>query len=245
MRTPHSIGQPFLSSLAIAHRAGNDLRALRAAADAGVDLIEADVWLWRGRIEVRHLKTMGPVPLLWDRWTLAAGWSPRLRLVDLLAEARRAGAQLMLDLKGGDRRLAAETIRLIEHMAVDRPLTVCSRNWALLEPFRDAPHIRVVYSVGSRAQVRALRILLQGRDVEGVSIHQRLLSPGLVPALRRRVPLVMTWPVNTVRRMDELLSWGVTGIISDDPRVLHELVGRRSRHLSPVLPAAGTEQCSA
>lgn len=43
--------------LAIAHRAGNDLRALGAAARAGVDLIEADIWPWRGRLEVRHLKT--------------------------------------------------------------------------------------------------------------------------------------------------------------------------------------------
>ena len=50
-------------------------------------LVEADLHLRRGRIEVRHLKTLGPLPLLWDRWRLAPGWRPRLELGALLAAA--------------------------------------------------------------------------------------------------------------------------------------------------------------
>jgi PAP2 superfamily/Glycerophosphoryl diester phosphodiesterase family len=88
------------------------------------------------------------------------------------------------------------------------------------------------------------RPLLQALDAQAVSIHQRLLSPELVRALRRRTALLMTWPVNSVPRMDELLSWGVTGIISDDPRVLRELVRRRARPLNPGPPAADVEHCS-
>ena len=46
--------------LAIAHRSGNHLERLQPAVAAGADLIEADVWLHRGKLEVRHLKTLGP-----------------------------------------------------------------------------------------------------------------------------------------------------------------------------------------
>jgi glycerophosphoryl diester phosphodiesterase len=215
--------------LAIAHRAGNDLGLLRAAADAGVDVIEADVWQWRGRLEVRHRKTMGRIPVLWDRWMLAPGWSPRLQLGDLLRAARALEAQLMLDLKGGDRRIAAKVMRQIDAMLPDQTLFVCSRNWALLDPFQDAPSVRVVHSVGSNGQLRALGPRLEAVGGEAVSIHQRLLSPEIVRWLRHHVPLLMTWPVNSIERMDELVSWGITGVISDNPRVLRELVGRRGR----------------
>ena len=47
--------------LLIAHRAGNDPAHLRAAEAASADVIEADLHLWRGRLELRHLKTAGPL----------------------------------------------------------------------------------------------------------------------------------------------------------------------------------------
>ena len=52
-------------ALLVAHRAGNDPRSARAAAQAGADLVEADVHLRRGRLELRHPRRIGPV--LWDR----------------------------------------------------------------------------------------------------------------------------------------------------------------------------------
>jgi hypothetical protein len=71
---------PFL----VAHRAGNDLARLRHAEDLGIPLIEADVHLFAGRLEVRHLQTVGPLPIFWDRWALAPPWAPRLLLAELL-----------------------------------------------------------------------------------------------------------------------------------------------------------------
>jgi glycerophosphoryl diester phosphodiesterase len=41
------------TTLAIAHRAGNSIAALRRALDAGVDLVEADVRYFRGVPEIR------------------------------------------------------------------------------------------------------------------------------------------------------------------------------------------------
>src|SRR6478672_746483 len=54
--------------LAVAHRGGNTIAGLRAALDAGVDLVEADIHLYRGALEVRHSRAIGP-RLYWDRAT--------------------------------------------------------------------------------------------------------------------------------------------------------------------------------
>ncbi len=92
------VGEPLLL---IAHRAGNDPARVRAAERAGADVIEADLHLWRGELELRHLKTAGPLPVYWDRWALAAPWRRFPRLDELLASVQPETA-LMLDLKGSD-----------------------------------------------------------------------------------------------------------------------------------------------
>ncbi len=155
---------------------------------------------------------MGPVPLLWDRWQLAPGWRPRLQLEALLAAAA-PDTELMLDLKGRGTGLSR---RVAEALAA-RParVTVCARNWALLEPLRDVPGLRLVHSVGSRRQLRALRRRFAGRRLSGVSIHRDLLDPATVADLRRRAELVITWPVSTVDEANALGEWGVDGVISE------------------------------
>ena len=45
---------------------------------------EADVHLFRGRLEVRHAKTLGPLPILWEKWYLLDRDAPRPLLGDLL-----------------------------------------------------------------------------------------------------------------------------------------------------------------
>ena len=85
--------------LTIAHRAGNSLSGLHAANELGVDVIEADIHHYRGRLEVRHLKTAGPLPFLWDKGELVRGSAPRLGLHELL-EADEHGTLFMLDIKG-------------------------------------------------------------------------------------------------------------------------------------------------
>ena len=66
--------------LAIAHRAGNSLAGMHAANELGVDVIECDVHTYRGRLEVRHLRTAGPLPFLWDKGELVSASAPRLGL---------------------------------------------------------------------------------------------------------------------------------------------------------------------
>ena len=174
-------------------------------------LVEADVRLWRGRLEVRHLKNAGPLPLLWDTWTIAPPWTPRLLLGDLL-EAAAPQTELMLDLKGGDLRLA----HMVAAALADRPrerITACSRTWELLEPLRAVSGVRLVHSVGSTRQLRALLALK--RPIEGISIHQKLLDPALTARLRDISGLVLSWPVAGPADAERLAGWGVDGLITE------------------------------
>jgi hypothetical protein len=192
----------------VAHRAGNDLARLRAAEALRLQLVEADVHLFGGRLEVRHRKTVGPFPILWDRWELAPPWAPRL-LLDELLEATAPGTELMLDLKGHDRRLPGRVLAAVESAGLPGRLTVCSQDWRLLEPLAGLPEIRVVHSVGNARQLARLP-----RTVAGVSIHERLLDAGVVAELRRRAALVLSWPVESVAQARRLATWGVQGLIS-------------------------------
>jgi glycerophosphoryl diester phosphodiesterase len=198
----------------VAHRAGNDLRSLRRAESAKVAVVEADLHLYAGRVEVRHLRTLGPVPVLWDRWKLAPPWAPRL-LLDRLLQTAAPSTLLMLDLKGRDRRLALRVAAALrEHR---RPRTVCcSKNWALLTAMRNIDGVDLIHSVGSARQLGALRALAASQAVAGVSIHKRLLSPTALADLRRRVGVVMAWPVLGSEEADRLVGWGVDGVITQD-----------------------------
>lgn len=184
--------------------------------------MEADVHLFRGRLEVRHLKTLGPVPILWDRWTLAPPWTPRLQLEALLESA---GGELMLDLKGRNPRLARLVAAALARHARGARITVCSRNWRLLEPLRGIEGVRIVHSVGSRRQLRELRRRFAHRRLDGISIHRRLLDEPTVRELRERADLIMSWPVEHAAEARTLAGWGVQGLISSRFEALAEPTG--------------------
>jgi glycerophosphoryl diester phosphodiesterase len=203
----------------VAHRAGNHVDGLHRAEALGVALIEADVRLFRGRAEVRHLKTIGPLPVFWDRWKLANPFSPRLVLGELL-QSLAPSTELMLDLKGRNQRLAHLVLEALREAPTVARLTVCARSWTLLEPFRRTPHVRTVFSIGSKRQLRALARRLKGRSVDGISIHERLLDRQTVDQLQRYADVVMTWPVRTVDQARRLVDLGVQGLITDAPEEL-------------------------
>jgi glycerophosphoryl diester phosphodiesterase len=209
---------PFL----VAHRAGNQLDLLRAAeSEHRGAIVEADVNLFRGRLEIRHLKTFGPLPVFWDRWQLVPPWRAHLRLSELLAAASPE-TELMLDLKGKDRRLAERVVEELEPYLGQRCLTICTRTWPLLEAFEGLP-VRRIHSVGTARQLRALIRGASSARIEGVSIHERLLDLAAVTELRRVAGVVMTWPVNDLTRGAELAGLGVDGLISDRPAAISGL----------------------
>jgi len=199
-------------SLIVAHRAGNDLDTLRAALDAGADLVEADVHAFRGRLEVRHHKSFGPW-WLWERGELLRRRDAPLFEVRRLLAAADGDPRLMLDLKGIHPRLAGRLAKALR--AADR-ITVCTQHWWMLDAFRDLPHVRLVLSAGSRRGLRRLRARLRVRSSYGACVHRRLLTPELVTELRRGAEVVLTWPVDTAAELLDAQRLGVDGVIGKD-----------------------------
>jgi hypothetical protein len=197
--------------LVIAHRAGNDLGTLRAALGRGVDLVEADVHAYRGRLEIRHHKTLGP-------WWL---WEPgelllrrRVLQVQELLAAAAGDPRLMLDLKGIHPRLAPRLAAVLP----DTTITVCTQHWWMLSAFRHLPNVRHVLSAGSRRGLRRLRSRLRRRSSQppyGVCVHRRLLTPELVTELRQAAQVVFTWPVDTEEALEHARLLAVDGVIGE------------------------------
>jgi glycerophosphoryl diester phosphodiesterase len=216
--------------LAIAHRAGNSLAGLQSATELGVDVIECDVRRGREQLEVRHLKSAGPLPFLWDRWELTRASAPRLGLHEILA-AQQHGTTFMLDVKGRRSGMAA-TVADCLRRGPERQVIVCGRYWPAVDELAGLPFVRPVLSARNRAELARLRRRLavptdETPAAHGVSVHRSLLSPALVTELHRSVEVVMTWPVNDFASLDAVLAMGVSGVISDEAAVLTELVRRR------------------
>ena len=209
--------------LVVAHRAGNDPLALERALALGVDVVELDLHLRRGRVEVRHSKALGPSPLLWERWHLADGLA-RLPVLDemLALLARGPATGVMLDMKGADPRLPRAVLRALDAWHGPGPVYVCSRVWWTLAPLASRPGIVPLHSVGTPRQLRALlrRFPPGAGALAGATVKRTLLDPETTGALRRRTDVLMTWSVDTPEEAARLAGWGVTGCISDAPEVL-------------------------
>lgn len=211
-----------MTLLAVAHRAGNSLPALAAAVEVGADVVECDVHVSRGRLEVRHSKALGP--WLWDRgpWELTSRRAPQLELSALLAAT---DATLMLDLKGVGAvgRRTAELLRA----SSPRPVLACSRWWPSLEDFAGLAGVRPVLSARGRGDLARLRRRVRVRPPYAVSLHGSLLSAAVVAELHERVELVMTWGVDDLATLDRVVGLGVSGVISSSSEVLRAVPAYR------------------
>lgn len=208
------------SPFVVAHRAGNDLGRLRRAEALGIRHVEADVRLFRGRLEVRHEKSLGPLPVFWDRGRLAGPRLARLAVGDVLAVLGR-DTELLLDLKGIDRRLGARVLAALADADRER-VAVCARNWTLLAPFRGAG-VRVVHSARTRRELRRLLEARPPRRLDGVSVHASLLDARTVRELRGIAELVLAWPVAAAAAARSLGAWGVQGLITERLELVDEL----------------------
>lgn len=211
---------------AVAHRFGNTLAGLDQARRAGADIVEADVWPYRGQLEVRHTKTLGPLPVLWDRWSIERGWRPRLQLAELLA-ALDSDTLLMIDVKGRDPAAPGRIIETLRSGWPGKPVIVCSQNWEQVERFRHYPEALPVYSIGNRWQLRRARQRLEHAQWDAISIQAHLLDEQVVRALKARVRIVMTWPVNNRQLLDQVTGWGVDGVTSDSLDLIATIVAQR------------------
>ncbi len=202
---------------AIAHRAGNNLHHLEQALAAGVDAIECDFWHDRGRLTLRHERKLPGIPVLYDKWYLQFSWG-ELSLPELLREINFR-AELFLDIKSSTARAADAVLGLYhDNESMMPPTRVSSKEWKLLDQLAAADTtMRMYYSVAVPAAIDALlRRAASASPPAGASIRHTLLSADVVRSLHAAGLQVCAWTVNTRHRAEELLAWGVDGIISDD-----------------------------
>ncbi len=218
---------------------GNTLASFDAAVAAGVDMIEFDVLPepGTGRLVLAHdydeLRSRAPL-------TLAQG-------LDHLLQARFAGLELDLDLKlpGREREVVGE---LRTRGLLDRTL-ISSHHLASLAALRRcAPGLRLGWSVPrvrrdylrspltavpARAAARLLRALMPARVAaalragrcDAVMAHWLLVTPALVRSIAAAGGELYVWTVDDARRIAELQALGVTGVITNDPRLFAMLQG--------------------
>jgi glycerophosphoryl diester phosphodiesterase len=207
--------KPGPHPLLIAH-ACNSERAVARALDAGVDAIEADVWLEGDRLTLRHEVKLPHVPLLVDKWYVRRAKG----LIDLPGLAREVDSRtgLFLDLKSRGERMVHAVARALERLG--RPLVqVSSRHWDLLDALREAlPGLSIWYSAGSRRELAALfERTASGRShAEGVSLRHGLLDQHIAARLREAGVKVYAWIVPDPARGERLASLGAAGLIADD-----------------------------
>lgn len=195
----------------VAHRAGNDPSAVDAALRRA-DVIECDVHVHRGRVEVRHEKVIRPTSRLWERWYLLPAGTRVPSIDDILAVVP-PDVPLLLDLKCFTRRAARRIRRSVPD---DRPILVSCRSWWVLSAFRTRPGTLMLRSCGNRLQLRAVTMVPGLGDRIGVVAHNRLLDAQTIGVVRDRTPQLFTWAVDNVERGRWLAAEGVAGFIVDD-----------------------------
>lgn len=208
----------------IAHRAANSLEGLAAARVAGAHLAECDLWSYRERYEVRHEKTLGRLPIRWDRWRLESIRAPHLDLDALLAAWEGPGG-LLIDLKGRDTRLPAALLAALERRPA--PVVACARRPEMLAALA-AEGLPIFPSAGSMADLVRLERAGARPEWTGVSVHRKLLTPAVAERVRKIAPLIISWPINTRAVADQLLAIGIDGLISDNFALIAELAAERT-----------------
>lgn len=118
----------------VAHRAGNHVTEMHDVQGIA-DVVEVDVHLRRGRLEVRHGKILWPTSRLWERWYLLPRDHEVPVLEDILAAAG-PDVHLWLDLKGVDPRLAKK-VRPLPHRPC--PLSISPDRQGAHRPDRARP----------------------------------------------------------------------------------------------------------
>lgn len=219
------IPTPFAS----AHRAGNNRQAALHAIESGADLLETDIWLHKGRLELRHKQTLGPIPILWERWSIEPGWKPRYLLRDLLQDVPD-DVMIFLDFKGEEKGLGPAVLRELQQTAPERVVATCGRNYAQLQVIDEAPNIITFYSVGEEKEWPIAKDLVRQSTTPALSIKAALATQERIDWITALGGLVVCWGVESAAEMNRLHHMGVDGFTTDSDNLIQTI--RRLREAS-------------
>lgn len=209
---------PFAS----AHRAGNSCEAALRAIEAGADLIETDIWLHKGRLELRHKRTLGPIPILWEKWAIEPGWKPRYLLRDLLQDVPD-DVLIFLDFKGDDMGLGPAVLEELRLFAPDRVVATCGRNYPQLQVIDGAPNIITFYSVGEGKEWPIAQDLIRQSITPALSLAAELATQERIDWVSDLGGRVVCWGVQSPEEMERLRAMGVDGFTTDSRDVIRDV----------------------
>jgi glycerophosphoryl diester phosphodiesterase len=217
---------------------GNTFGSFAAALEHGVDMIEFDVLS-------EHVDGSGELLLAHD-WEDVTSRTPHTLEEGLahFAEAVYDGVELLVDLKTRgyeERVVAALRVHGLQDRAListteDSSLELLRRrhpqialSWTvprmhrspLQNPFTALPAIAVLTYVRRALPGVAANRIRRG-EIDALTTHWRLVTPRLAAAVRGAGGELYAWTVDDLQRIDSLELMGVTGVISNDPRLFAE-----------------------
>jgi glycerophosphoryl diester phosphodiesterase len=214
--------------LAIAHRSGNSIATAREAAASGFDMIETDVWPFWGKLQVRHAKSIGPIPIYWEKWYIESFFGHQLELHELV-QGLPPNTPLFLDLKGTQSKLGQNVVRAVEKIQQDRQIILCGRAWSQLDPVETLRNVHVFYSVGDENQLEQVWDRIAAQQNPAVSINHGLLNEETMARFNQHNTTVIAWTVNDPGTAHALFDLGVDGFTSDNQEMLNRIVELRER----------------
>ena len=218
---------------------GNTVASFDAAIEAGVDMLEFDVLPER-------LDGTGELFLAHTYEDLAARRDTVMTLADGLDHLCGTGYELDVDMKipGYEERVVAA----LRERGYERRVIVSSMYRSSLERVRElAPEIKLGLAVPRlhrnpfdhklllapafvgmhvlrRLLPRRLPALISGGVVDAVMVNHLLTTRRLVEAVLGAGGEIYVWTVDVGERIERLQDWGVTGVITNDPRLFHPLM---------------------
>jgi glycerophosphoryl diester phosphodiesterase len=211
----------------IAHGGGNSRDSAVEAVRWGADLIEADIWSYRGQLEMRHERRVPFTPILFERWYLKWGLDSQHSLSGLVQDVQ-SSAGILLDFKNrGDLpRLLREALT-----AAGGEPRVCasSQHWPVIRMIHEqVPSMEMFYSIDVEAQLE-LFFTIAERDAlpTGVSCNHEHLDRGLIDRFHKKGLAVIAWTVDEPERAADLASWGVDAITTNDVQAVRSRLDRR------------------
>jgi glycerophosphoryl diester phosphodiesterase len=216
---------------------GNTFASFDAALDAGVDMIEFDVLQERGS----------------DRLLLAHDYEDAARRrpatfeegLAYLSDERFAGIEFDVDMKlpGYEESLvdALRAFRAVERTLISTQyasslaaIRACEPRlrlgWTVprlrRDPFRSRasrPLARAVAEIARRALPGRAAAAIRAGRCDALMAHWRLVSAPLVEAVREAGGELYVWTVDDLPTLRALEALGVTGLITNDPRLFAQL----------------------
>ncbi|MGQ9573489.1 MAG: glycerophosphodiester phosphodiesterase [Dehalococcoidia bacterium] len=203
----------------VAHNSGNLVGTIKEALDHGADVIEIDVISVGGRLRAAH---RSPVPIIGSRLfrgpTLEEVW-----------EAAAAADVIKLDLKKSSPEFLERLVDFLSQR-MDHEVVISTRDPEALNVI--AEQVPQVIRLLSIPDVRGFEKLREGEDlqtlIDGVTIRHTALNEERVTWLRERGLVIFAWTVNDMRRVNELVTWGVHAVNTDNLAIM-ELLGGQER----------------